>query len=192
MINERSMTVEEFERIAPLLDGPSELVDGKLRLMSPTNYRHGLLSGKIAYLLYDYAARHPRTGEVVGAETGFRINHPRYPVQAPDAGFIRADRAPGRSHSTDQGLDRFMDGAPDLAVEVRSPGERLAVIQAKALRWLEAGSQAVWIVDGRREVVHRLNRDTPSQILSSADLLEEPEVLPGFSVPVAELFARTL
>jgi Uma2 family endonuclease len=192
MINERSMTVEEFERIAPLLDGPSELVDGRLRLMSPTNYRHGLLSSKIAYLLYDYAARHPGTGEVVGAETGFRINHPRYPVQAPDAGFIRADRAPGRSHGAVQDLDHFMDGAPDLAVEVRSPGERLAALQAKAQRWLESGSRAVWIVDGRREVVYHLRRDTPPQILNSADLLEESEVLPGFSVSVAELFARTL
>ncbi len=69
---------------------------------------------------------------------------------------------------------------------------RLAAIQARALRWLEAGSQAVWIVDGRREVVHRLHRGTPPRILNSADLLEEPEVLPGFSVLVAELFARTL
>ncbi|HZS86751.1 MAG TPA: Uma2 family endonuclease [Chloroflexota bacterium] len=192
MINERSMTVEEFERIAPLLDGPSELVDGRLRLMSPTSYRHGLLSGKMAYLLCDYATRHPGTGEVVGAETGFRINHPRYPVQAPDAGFIRAGRAPGRSRGAARGLDSFMHGAPDLAVEVRSPDERLAAIQARALRWLEAGSQAVWIVDGRREVVHRLHRGTPPRILNSADLLEEPEVLPGFSVLVAELFARTL
>jgi Uma2 family endonuclease len=62
MKSERAMTVEEFERIAPLLDSPSELVDGKLRLMTPTNYRHGLLSAEIAHILKDVSGRTPGDG----------------------------------------------------------------------------------------------------------------------------------
>ena len=129
------MTVEEFERIAPPLDSPSELVDGKLRLMTPTNYRHGLLSAEITHILKTYLDAHPEMGEVVGAETGFRINDPHYPVQAPDAGFIRAERAPREEQGKDDPLDHFMVGPPDLAVEVRSPSERFAAVRAKAERW---------------------------------------------------------
>lgn len=190
MRNTRAMTVEEFERVAPLLDSASELVDGTIRLMSPTNYRHGLLTGRIAYLLNVYLDAHPEIGEVVGAETGFRINDPRHPVQAPDAGFISAARAPREEQGEDNPLDHFMEGAPDIAVEVRSPSERLAAVRAKADRWLAAGAREVWIVDGHRGVVHVLRRATEPVVLQPGDVLTAPHVLPGFAVPVTELFAR--
>ena len=92
MTAERAMTVEEFERIAPLLDGPSELVDGRLRLMSPTGFAHGVLALRIGAALDRYAEEHAEAGEAVGAETGFRIDDPHHPVQAPDAAFVGVNR----------------------------------------------------------------------------------------------------
>ncbi len=190
MSSQRAMTVEEFERIAPLLDSPSELVDGTLHLMSPTNYRHGLLSGKIAHLLNAYLDAHPDVGEVVGAETGFHIADPRHPVQAPDAGFIRVDRVPREGQGDEDPLDHFMEGAPDIAVEVRSPSERIAAVRAKAERWLKAGATEVWIVDGQREAVQVLRRDMEPMALRGDDALTSQDLLPGFSVTVRDLFAR--
>ena len=190
MKSERAMTVEEFERIAPLLDSPSELVDGKLRLMTPTNYRHGLLSAEITHILKTYLDAHPEMGEVVGAETGFRSNDPHCPVQAPDAGFIRAERAPREGQGEDDPLDHFMPGPPDLAVEVRSSSEPIAAVRAKAERWLAAGTSEVWIIDGRREVVHVLRREATPVVLHKDDTLTAPDVLPGFATSVASLFAR--
>ena len=190
MASQRRMTVAEFERIAPLLDGPSELVDGELRLMSPTNYRQGLLSNRIAYAITRFLEEHPDVGgDVVGAETGFRIDDPEHPVQAPDAGYIRVGRAPDETGGVD-GLDHFMDGAPDLAVEVQSPSETSADIRAKADRWLAAGATAVWIIDGRRETVQVLHLGAPATTLTHNDSLTAPDLLPGFTMPVARLFAR--
>ncbi len=187
---ERAMTVEEFERIAPLLNSPSELVDGRLRLMSPTNYLHGLLTNRIALALNLYLQTHPDPGDVVGAETGFRINDPHYPVQAPDAAYISAERAPRDSPDGDDPLEHFMDGAPDLAVEVRSPSETFAAIRGKCQRWLTAGSRETWIVDGHRETVHVMRLPGDTVVLRKTDTLTSPDVLPGFSLTLAELFAR--
>jgi Uma2 family endonuclease len=184
------LTVEEFERIAPLLDGPSELVDGKLRLMSPTNFRHGILSNRLGHIITSFLEEHLEVGgDVVGAETGFRIDDPRRPVQAPDVGYVRAGRAPDETGDEDS-LDHFMDGPPDLAVEVRSPSERASALRAKADRWLTAGTNTVWIVDGRRETVQVLRPGTAPITLTRDETLTAPEVLPGFAVPVARLFAR--
>src|SRR5919199_6452118 len=107
--------------------------------MTPTNYRQGLLSAEIAHILKTYLDAHPEMGEVVGAATGFRINDPHYPVQAPDAGFICAERAPREGQGEDDPLDHFMVGPPDLAVGGRFPPGRLAAGRPKGERRVAAG-----------------------------------------------------
>ncbi len=83
-----------------------------------------------------------------------------------------------------------MDGAPDLAVEVRSPSETFAAIQGKCQRWLHAGSRDAWIVDGHRETAHVMRPSGDTAVLRKTDTLTSPNVLPGFSLSLAELFAR--
>jgi Uma2 family endonuclease len=184
------MTVDEFERIAPLLEGPSELVDGKLRLMSPTGFMHGVLSLRIGAALEQYAEEHPDAGEAVGAETGFRIDDPRHPVQAPDAAFVSAEQVPP---STGAGRNdpavRFVQGPPDVAVEVRSPDDTRAAMRTKARRWLSAGCREVWLVDGMRETVDVWRPGSEPIVLKSGASLTS-ELLPGFSLELGRLFRR--
>jgi Uma2 family endonuclease len=191
MASERLMTVEEYERIAPYLDGPSELVDGRLRLMSPMGFLHGVFANRIGGALDRYVEEHPEAGEATGAETGFRIDNPQHPVQAPDAAFVSASRVPV---STGSGRDdpalRFMHGAPDLAVEVRSPDDTIEEMQAKARRWLAAGSREVWLVDGLRSTVEVWRSAAAPTLLHIGDTLLAPNVLPGFSLDLARLFRR--
>ncbi len=191
MASERRMTVDEYERIAPYLDGPSELVDGRLRLMSPTGFLHGVLANRIGVALGRYVEEYPDAGEATGAETGFRIDNPQHPVQAPDAAFVAAARVP---ISTGAGRDdpamRFMRGAPDLAVEVRSPDDTIEEMQAKARRWLAAGSREVWLVDGLRLTVEVWRPDAPPTVLRPGDTLQTSDLLPGFALDLARLFRR--
>ncbi len=190
MATERAMTVEEFERIAPLLEGPSELVDGKLRLMSPTGFMHGVLSLRIGAALERYAEEHPEAGEAVGAETGFRIDDPRHPVQAPDAAFVGAQRVPASSGSGhDDPAVRFVQGPPDLAVEVRSPDDTRSAMRTKARRWLGAGCREVWLIDGMRETVEVWHAGTEPIVLKRDNTLTS-ELLPGFSLDLGRLFRR--
>lgn len=190
MTTERAMTVEEFERIAPLLDGPSELVDGRLHLMSPTGYMHGVLSIRIGAALDRYVEEHPDAGEVVGAETGFRIDDPRHSVQAPDAAFVSAEHVPP---STGKGRDdpalRFVQGPPDLAAEVRSPDDSMAGMRSKARRWLAVGCREVWVLDGMRQTVEVWRSGGKPQLLRAGDTLTSP-ILPGFALSLAHLFRQ--
>ena len=85
---------------------------------------------------------------------------------------------------------RFFAIAPDLAIEVASPDQHRPEMAAKALQYLAAGVQTVWIIwPGRREVdVWRSGSPEPVVMLKSDNQLEDPELLPGFSLRVAEIF----
>ena len=63
-------------------------------------------------------------------------------------------------------------------------------MRAKAERWLAAGTAEVWIIDGRRDVVHVLRREATPVVLHKDDTLTAPDLLPGFATSVASLFAR--
>ena len=86
--------------------------------------------------------------------------------------------------------DGFFPGAPDLAVEVLSPSDRAGDVLAKVQDWLNAGTAAVWVVDPKTQTVTIYGADRKAAILTSTDTLSGGDLLPGFSVPVAELFAR--
>ena len=87
------------------------------------------------------------------------------------------------------------DGAPDLAVEVISPGNSLREIAQKVAEYLNAGGKAVWVIDpiGRTLTVHTLTvhtPDAPPQVLTDGDMVDGGGYLPGFLRPVADLLPR--
>jgi Uma2 family endonuclease len=75
-----------------------------------------------------------------------------------------------------------------MAVEVISPSDRPTEVEAKVGDWLAHGCGLVWVVDprGRTVAIHRTQHDT--QIISEADLLEEPVLFPGWQLSVAKIF----
>ena len=82
----------------------------------------------------------------------------------------------------------FFPDAPDLAVEVLSPGDRESEVAAKVQDWLAAGCRVVWVIDPENTTVtvhHDRNRIA---ILNSSDMLVGDDILPGFSVAVGSLF----
>ena len=119
---------------------------------------------------------------MTGAETGYHIAHDPDTVRDPDAAFTRADRIPATR------VRGFFPEAPDLAVEVLSPGDRTNEVLAKVHDWLDAGCGVVWVVDPENTTVsvHR-GRDRIT-VLGPSDILTGGEVLPGFSVPVERDF----
>jgi Uma2 family endonuclease len=85
--------------------------------------------------------------------------------------------------------DGFPEFAPDLAVEVCSPGDRAGAVIAKVGEWLEAGTLIVWSVDPEREQVVIYRADGRVTVLGVRDTLLGDTVLPGFAMPLALLFA---
>ena len=92
--------------------------------------------------------------------------------------FIRRDRLP------DPEPLGFPDLAPDLVVEVLSPGDRPGDILAKVADWLSAGTRLVWVVDPLRRVARVYRQDGSETIVTADRALEGEDVLPGFACPL--------
>lgn len=180
----RVWTAADLQALPDDLDYRYELVEGRLMKMSPTGGSHGRRSSDLNAALWSYATQHG-LGVVLGAETGFNVTRPserRETVLAPDVAFVRAEHAPLTE------TDDFPHVAPDLAVEVASPSDSRRRMGEKARRWLDRGVRLVWVVwPRRREIdVWRAGAAQPC-ILTAADLLDGGDVLPGFSIPVAQV-----
>jgi len=169
-------TAEQLERAGDI--GPCELVRGELVMMMPPGGRHGQLAVLLARELSAFVEA--RSLGTVLAETGFVLSRDPDTVRAPDVAFVRRGRAIG---------DGFLEGAPDLAVEVVSPGDRPGYVAEKVAEWLESGAAAVWVVDPRKRtvVVHEGAREPRTH--GEADTLGGGSVLPGFALGLARLFA---
>jgi Uma2 family endonuclease len=77
--------------------------------------------------------------------------------------------------------------APDLAVEVLSPGDRPGEVLGKVGDWLRAGCRVVWVIDPERRQVRVYRTDGSESVLGESDALDGEDVLPGFSCPLADL-----
>lgn len=176
-VEPRLMTADEFLALPD--DGMRhELVNGELRTMSPSRPRHVRVAGAIHTKLGVFVHR-ARIGEIFAAEGAFRLGP--HLVRAPDVAFIRAERL------RDDEDPAAFDGAPDLAVEVVSPGDTASEIQEKVEQWLSAGALAVWVVypAGPRLALHR--PDGTSRTLGPDDAVDGGDALPGFRIRLRDL-----
>lgn len=173
-------TAEELLN-APSDLGPCELVRGELVMISPGKGRHGVVSARILGELIAFVRKND-LGEVLGSSTGYVLSRDPDTVREPDVSFVSAQRFKG------QDLDAFLDGAPDLAVEVLSPSNTAAEMRAKMDDYFGAGCRVMWIVDPLRRSVVVHCPDGSSKVLTEDDTLTEEELLPGFSMVVREAF----
>ncbi len=80
-----------------------------------------------------------------------------------------------------------MEGAPDLAVEIVSPSDSATALARKVRQYLEAGTHTVWVVHRKTREVHVYEQGS-TRFLTEEQTLDAPELLPGFSTKVNELF----
>ena len=131
-------------------------------------------------------ALHVKTNDLgiaYAAETGFRLASKPDTVRAPDAAFVRKERA-GEMRK----VQGYLPGAPDLAVEVVSPGDTYSEVVEKAFDWIDAGTRLVVVVDPRRRHVTLYRSRDDIRVLSESEVLDAGDVVPEWRVPVRELF----
>ena len=159
-----------------------ELLRGVLVEKMPIGNPHRIAVFRIANALGDYVEANDY-GEGGAGEPGYRLDREPDTVRAPDVVWIAPGRIP-------EGAPGYPELAPDLAVEVKSPGNSNPELAAKAGMWLSYGSREVWVADPERVTitVYRLYQEPV--ILGEDDTLEGGDLLPGFAVPVWQLFRR--
>ena len=176
-----SMTAEELFEL-PDDGGRSELVAGEIIYMVPTGAVHGVVTARVSYLIQEYAIAH-RTGVCCGAETGFILQRGPDIVRAPDVAFVAEERIP------EAGIPKtYWPFAPDLAVEVVSPSDRLTDMNAKIAEYFAAGTRLVWLVEPAARVVHSYRSPHDIEVIGADGDLSGGDVLPGFRSAVRRLF----
>jgi Uma2 family endonuclease len=163
-----------------------ELSEGRLIEMSPASYKHGKFGNRLNSRMALYADEHG-LGTVSMAETGFILDYgfrdrPSI-VRAPDIAFVRAEREAGLIVG-----DGFFPGAPDLAVEVMSPNDLESEIEAKIYQYLAYGTRQVWVLYPKDQTIH-MRALSDHRVLGMDDTLDGGDVLPGFRIPVRDIFA---
>ena len=175
------LTAEEFFRLYSHKDGRYELVDGEVVEMAPANEQHGAVALNIGGAFLSYSRRYG-VGRA-SVETGYVLRRAPDMVRGPDVAFVVAGKDEWESLS-----DRFSSDAPDIAVEVVSPSNTAAQVERKAEEYLAAGSQRVWVAysSTRSVAVHRADGATIAY--TGDDTITDEELLPGFSLPLADIF----
>lgn len=182
-VQHKLYTVEEFEQIA---DAPEnrdrllELIDGEIAEKMPTE-EHGTIVINLSSSLWNWNTIQ-RLGRV-GTEVRHRSSSDNRNARLPDVSFHSAKRPLVKRGS--------VPDLPDLAVEVQSPDDTIKEMRETARWYLANGSKMVWLVFPEQRIieVYTLSEEL---ILTENDTLTGGDVLPGFTLPVRDVFRDPL
>jgi Uma2 family endonuclease len=174
-------TDEEFMALPE--DGRYELVNGELVNMGNSGMEHGEIGSFLGGSLSLYV-RSNQLGRVCDSSTAFSMKNGN--KRSPDVSFVARERL--------QGIRRlpkgYFQGSPDLAVEILSPTNTVEEIHDKIVEYFENDTRLVWVIHPDEQYVLIYHSPSPDRLLRIDDSLEGEDVISGFTLPVAELFAE--
>jgi Uma2 family endonuclease len=173
------MTAEGLLNVSGL--GRCELVRGNVISLQYSGALRGILAAKLGKPVGNFVTDNS-LGPTFGTGTGFVLGRNPDTVRAPDVAFVSHDRMPDRLPPG------FFPGPPDLAVEFLFPGDRASEVATKTRDWLAAGCQEVWNVDPQTQTITVHRADGTISMLTTANFLESPKLLPGFRLAITDLF----
>ena len=159
----------------------SELIRGELCEMPPPSGEHSEIAGRLVSLLRAVAANEQR-GRVF-TDGGVIVDRDPDTVRAPDVSLFLTERL-----SPTERVTGYFEVAPSLVVEVKSPSDRVNQLHDKALMWLNAGVDMVWVVLPDTRSVDIYRSDTETVTVAEPDTLDGGDVLPGFRCDLADIF----
>lgn len=180
----RLFTAEEFAEFCERpenADRHFELEDGEIVEMPQPGVQHGVVCGNIAFVLGGYV-RQRRRGYVCTNDTGILWKRKPDTVRGPDV-ILFDDGMP-----FDALPRKWSERPPHLAVEVRSPTDRMSKIQRRIGQFLNWGTAVVWLVDFEERSVTVYRRDQYPQVVEDGEELMGGDELPAFRCAVADLF----
>lgn len=181
MVATRPLTREDLERMGSAGER-MELIDGELREKAGVSQRHGEIEMRISVPLGSHVYER-NLGELYPSDTQFTVARDPDKILIPDLAFVRVDRVPPEGERW-----RIAGHAPDLAVEVISPNDSYDAVLEKIELYQQAGVPLVWLVHPRRKAVVVYPLGQPPRTLFETDILDGGDILPGFALPVAEIF----
>ena len=173
------LTVDQFEQLPEEEAIRHELDEGELVDVSGATYQHNSIRDHLIEILRAFL-RAGRLGRVI-AEQEFRLSPDT--VRRPDVALIGPANL--ASVEPEKSIQTF---APDLAVEISSPSDSFDALARKTRQYLAAGTKTVWIIAASVQEIHVFTKAGRAVVLEAGDALTEPDLLPGFSLAVRDLF----
>ena len=176
------ITAEEYAKM-PDTGRPTELVRGRIVEMNVPIPKHGYVCLNAGAILRDFVRRSD-LGRAFSNDSGVITERDPDTVRGPDVWYVSYQKLPKGPLP-----DKYLDVVPDLAIEVLSPDDRWSRVFKKVSEYLCLGVPVVCVLDPDSQTAELFYPDAPGRhTLSADDELTFPEVLPGFSVRVGELF----
>ena len=175
------LTAEDLLRLSS--EGvKGELIRGVLCETVSVGMEHTFIAGNMMAPLHTHVRR-SRLGRVGGTDGGVLIQRNPDTVREPDIFFVSAEKLP-----LDAKVQGYLEVVPELVVEIVSPSDRQEAVNDKTLMWLGLGVlMVVEVYPAERAVmVHRPG--VPAVTLTGDDALDGGDVLPGFRLPLREIF----
>lgn len=159
-----------------------ELVNGELLDMGSAGAKHGYVCSLLLTALMSYVLSR-KLGVVFDSSTAFTMKNGN--KRSPDISFFAKDGLQGMKELP----MGFLDGAPNLAIEVLSPGNTVTELDGKLTEYFANGTRLAWVISPTQHYVMVFrNAQEPDRLLKSTDFLDGEDVIPGFRYSVAELF----
>ncbi len=160
--------------------------NGELTVMSPTSTGAGQTDLDISAQLYVWN-RQANAGVAFGSSTGFRL--PDGSMRSPDAAW--ASWARWQALTSNQQRRGFAPLCPEFVIELRSPSDNLADLQAKMRSWLGNGVQLGWLIDPERQVVEVYRQDAMHpEVFENRSTLPGEGPVAGFTLELARIWAQ--
>ena len=179
-VSTRLYTAEEFEYL-PLKDR-YELIRGELYRMPNNSAEHGWRTNELTCRVSVFVVE-KKLGFTFAAETRFTIESDPDTALASDFAFVEKGRV---AKLPETGYLRL---TPDLILETRSPSETRRGYADKISQWLSAGAKVVWALEPKAKTLTIHRKGANPVVLTKADFLTCEELLPGFTLPLSQVFA---
>jgi Uma2 family endonuclease len=182
---DRPMTDEELMRFCAVNDDLSveREPNGEILVMTPANIKTSTMNSRINRLLDEWAEADGR-GIVSGPDGGYTL--PDGSMRAPDAAWV-ANRRWQALSKEDQG--RFAPICPDFVIELRSPSDNLADLQAKMEMWIANGAEVAWLIDPLEKAVSIYRPGEQPEVLAQPTSVQGTGPIARFELVLARIWA---
>jgi Uma2 family endonuclease len=176
------LTIKDLEQLqAQNPDYRMELVSGEIIVMSPSGLESDEVVAAIIAQLSNWV-RPRKLGRVTASSAGFILSNADKDVRAPDASFIRAEKLKRTT-------ENYVELVPDLIFEVKSKSDSLTKLRQKIQDFLALGTEVGVLVNPRTQTMEVYRPSAEKVVLYDGDILTVPELLPGWELPVADVWA---
>lgn len=183
MITKQLMTAEDLLTMPDVPGKQFELVNGELVEMAGSGTLHGLIAELVLRIVGAFVRQHD-LGLPYGDNVGYILRRDPDIVCIPDMSYVSWE------HEPEEGVpEGYWSTAPDLAVEIVSPGDVAQELYDKVHDYLLYGTGAVWVLWPKHRSISVYTAGGIGRELGPDDELDGGDVLPGFHVRVADIFA---